>query len=156
MSPSIDKLLEYDIDTLNDHLPEYRVTLRELLTENIQRFITRGGDESVFLIEDIEFLKQEVPEIFHDDIRLPIIILKRLDYGSGLYTVAGNKAELFTIHKILGYDDLSWENFGAWKPIEQLARPQVQILRRKMPSTTTIGIVFATTKEKSGNDDTIS
>jgi uncharacterized protein (UPF0216 family) len=152
LSPSIDKLIEHEIDTLNDHLPESRVTLKELLTSEVPRFVTRCGDESVFRAEDIEFLRLEVPEMHHDDIRLPIVILRRLDYGPGIYTVAGNKVELFTIHKILGYDDLSWEKIGAWKPIERLARPQVQILRQKMPSTTTIGIVYATTKEKLQND----
>lgn len=156
MSPSIDRIIEHDIDTLNNHLPESRVTLRELIAQQIPKFLTRCGEESVFRIEDILFLKQEVPEVYHNDIRLPIVILRRLDYDSGIFTVAGNKTELFMIHKILGYDDLSWEEFSTWRPIERLARPQVQLLRRKMPSTTIIGIVFATTKEKARIDESIS
>ena len=153
MSPSIDKLLEHEIDTLNDHLPENRISLIELLAQDTPKFVTRCGDESVFRVEDLELLRREVPASFHHDITLPIVILRRLDYGEGIYTVAGNKAELFMIHKILGYDDLAWEDFSAWKPIEQLVRPQVQILRRKMPSTTTVGIVFGAAREKSQNDD---
>ncbi len=156
MSPSIDNFLQHEIETLNDHLPEFRVTLKELLIQDEPKFYTRCGDVSVFRIEDIEFLRDEVPEIFHDDIRLPIIILRRLDYGPGIYTVAGNKAELFTIHKVLGYDNLSWENFSSWVPVEQLARPQIQKIRQKMPSTTTIGIVFTTDKKKSKTDNSMS
>jgi len=147
LSPSIDSFLEHEIDILNNHLPESRVTLKELLTQEKPKFYTKSGDESVFRMEDIDFLRQEIPEMFYDDIRLPIIILRRLDYGPGIYTIAGNKTELFIIHKILGYDDLSWKDFNGWIPIEQLARPQVQKIRHKMPSTTTIGIVFTSDKK---------
>jgi len=149
LSPGIDRLLQHEIDTLNDHLPEYRVTLKDLLAQNMPRFITRCGEESVFRVEELDFLKHEVPEPFHEDIRLPIILLRRLDYGPGIYTVAGNKVELFLIQKILGYDDLSWKDFHGWKPVEQLARPQVQIIRQKMPSTTTIGIVVSSERRRS-------
>ena len=58
------------------------------------------------------------------------------------------------IHRILGYDDLGWENIAKWTPVEQLARPQVQILRRKMPSTTSLGIVLVTPKDAAKNDAT--
>lgn len=153
MSPTIDKMIEHEIDTLNDHLPETRVTLRELIDSNKSYFITRSGEKSVFQREEVQWLREQVPERFHDEIRLPIVILRRLDYGPGIYSVAGNKYELFTIHRILGYVDLEWENFAVWKPIEQLARPQVQIIRQKMPSISCIGIVYAT-KEKTEDDST--
>jgi uncharacterized protein (UPF0216 family) len=147
LSPSIDKLIEHEIDTLNDHLPEKRITLQELSESGKPFFVTRSGEKSIFRQEEIDWLKQQVPNRFQDSIRLPIVILRRLDYGMGIYTVAGNKTELFMIHKILGYVDLGWEKFAMWTPIEQLARPQVQALRRMMPSTSCIGIVI-TTQEK--------
>ena len=143
MSPSIDRLIEHEIDTLNDHLPETRITLQELSESGKPFFVTRSGEKSIFRMEEIEWLREQVPNRFHDNIRLPIVILRRLDHGLGIYTVAGNKTELFMIHKVLGYVDLEWEGFALWKPIEQLARPQVQALRRKMPSTSCIGIVVA-------------
>jgi uncharacterized protein (UPF0216 family) len=151
VSPTIDKLIEHEIDTLNDHLPESRITLRELTESGKSFFITKSGERSVFRTEEIENLREQVPERFHDDIRLPIVILRRLDYGPGIYTVAGNKYELFMIHRVLGYVDLEWEDFAKWKPIEQLARPQVQIVRQKLPTLSCIGIVYAT-KEKAKND----
>jgi uncharacterized protein (UPF0216 family) len=153
LSPSIDKLIEHEIDTLNDHLPETRITLQELSKSGKPFFITRSGEKSIFRVEEIEWLQEQVPSRFHDSIRLPIVILRRLDYGLGIYTVAGNKTELFMIHRILGYVDLEWKIFASWKPIEQLARPQVQYLRKRMPSTTCIGIVHAT-REKPRNDVT--
>lgn len=147
MSPFIEKMIERDIDTLNDHLPETRHPLSELIGVDSPQFRTRDGEISVFRKEELEKLAAEVPSKFHDDVRLPIIILRRLDYGTGIYSVAGNKVELFMLHRTLGYVDLEWEYFGVWKPVETLARPQVQLLRRKLPSTTSIGIAMST-KEK--------
>jgi uncharacterized protein (UPF0216 family) len=142
-------MIEHDIDTLNDHLPESRISLSDLIGMASPQFKTRIGEVSVFRIEEIEELKLEVPSKFYENIKLPIVVLRRLDYGSGIYTVAGNKAELFMVHRIIGYVDLGWEDFATWKPVEKLARPQVQILRRKLPSTTSIGIGMSS-KEKPG------
>ena len=140
MSGFIDKMIEHDIDTLNDHLPESRVPLSDLIGLESPQFKTRIGEVSVFRVEEIEEITLEVPKRFHRDIRLPIVLLRRLDYGPGIYTIAGSKAELFMVHRIIGYVDLGWEDFAKWVPVEKLARPQVQILRRKLPSTTSIGI----------------
>lgn len=154
MNSKIDKMLEHEIDTINDHLPRARIRLSDLLKEDNPHFVTRSGEKSVFKAAELEWLSKEVPKRFHSSIRLPIVLLRRLDYGAGIHSVSGNKTELFMIHKILGYDNLAWENFPAWVSVERLARPQVQILRQKMPSTTTIGIVFATARD-SGKNDTL-
>ncbi len=152
MNSKIEKVLEHEIDTLNDHLPRARIRLADLLKEKDPHFITRCGDKSIFKSEELEWLRTEIPSQFHNDIRLPIVLLRRLDQGQGIHSVSGNKVELFLIHKILGYDDLEWENFTLWEPIEHLARPQVQIIRRKLPSTTVLGIVFVTSKDSKKND----
>lgn len=141
-------MIEHDIDTLNDHLPTSRVPLSDLIGMDSPHYKTRIGEVSVFKVEEIEELALEVPKRFHEEIGLPIVILRRLDYGTGIYTVAGNKTELFMVHHVIGYVDLAWGDFAKWKPVETLARPQVQILRRRFPSTTTIGIAMS--KEKAG------
>ena len=147
MSPFVEKMIERDIDTLNDHLPDSRHPLSELIEVTSPQFKTRNGEISVFRKEELDTLAAEVPSRFYDDVRLPIVILRRLDYGPGIYTVAGNKIELFMIHRVLGYVDLEWENYDDWKQVETLTRPQVQLLRRKLPSSTSIGIAMST-KEK--------
>jgi len=152
VNSKIDKLIEHDIDTLNDHLPRARIRLTDLLKEEDPHFMTRSGEKSVFKAEELEWLSKEIPKQFHSAIRLPIVLLRRLDYGQGIHSVSGNKTELFVIHKILGYDDLAWENFATWKSTEQLARPQVQIIRQKMPSTTSLGIVFTTSRDSKKRD----
>jgi uncharacterized protein (UPF0216 family) len=144
-------MIERDIDTLNDHLPESRHPLSELLETDSPQFRTRDSNVSVFRKDELEELAAEVPSRFHDDVRLPIVLLRRLDYGAGIYTMAGNKVELFMIFRIIGYVDLEWENIGDWKPVEKLARPQVQVLRQKLPSTTSIGIAMSTKENEIPN-----
>ncbi len=151
MSPFIEKMIERDIDTLNDHLPESRHPLSELLETDSPQFRTRDSNVSVFRKDELEELAAEVPSRFHDDVRLPIVLLRRLDYGVGIYTIAGNKVELFMIFRIIGYVDLEWENIENWKPVERLAKPQVQVLRRKLPSTTSIGIAMSTKENEIPN-----
>jgi len=152
LNSKIDKMLEHEIDTLNDHLPRARIRFSYLLKEDNPHFVTRSGEKSVFKAEELEWLNKEVPKQFHSSIRLPIVLLRRIDYGPGIHSVSGNKTELFLIHKILGYDDLAWRDFATWKSNEQLTRPQVQVLRQKMPSTTSLGIVFTTTKDSRKSD----
>lgn len=156
MNSKMDKILEYEIDKINEHLPRARTRLAELLKEEDPHFITRSGEKSVFKAEELEWLSKEVPKQFHSLIRLPIVLLRRLDYGPGIHSISGNKTELFMIHKILGYDDLEWENLATWKPIEKLARPQVQIIRKKMPSTSSLGIVFTTSRDSIKSDSSRS
>ena len=76
MNSKIDKLIEHDIDTLNDHLPRARIRLVHLLKEDNPHFMTRSGEKSVFKIEELEWLRNEVPKQFHNSIRLPIVLLR--------------------------------------------------------------------------------
>lgn len=141
MSSPIDKILEHEIDSINDHMPVTRYSLKTLLDSETPSYQTRGGEESIIKKEEILEISKEVPSKFHDDVKLPIIVLRRMDYGPGIYTVAGGKPELFLIHRFLGYVDLGWEQLASWKPAERLMRPQVQALRRRLPSSTCIGFV---------------
>ena len=141
MSSPIDKILEHEIDSINDHMPLSRESLKTILKSETPKYRTRAGEESIIKKEEILEISNEVPSRFHEDIKIPIVILRRMDYGPGIYTVAGGKPELFLVHRFLGYVDLGWNQLASWKPNERLMRPQVQILRRRLPSSTCIGFV---------------
>jgi uncharacterized protein (UPF0216 family) len=150
LSPVFDKIIEHNIDTANDHLPVKRITLQEIGETGSLVYQTRGGETSAFRQEEIERLLQLVPSYLHSEIRLPIVILRRMDLGRGIFTVAGNKVELFLVNQlILGYVDLLWGEIGEWMPVERLVRPEVQTLRRRLPSTTTIGFTLSTDENQS-------
>ncbi|MFQ5831311.1 MAG: DUF61 family protein [Candidatus Thorarchaeota archaeon] len=145
MTSPIDKILEHEIDSINDHMPVKRSTLSELMESDSPHYVTRGGEVSFLKKEEIAKIAKEVPSRFHEEVKLPIVILRRMDYGPGIYTIAGEKMELFLIHRVLGQVDLEWKDFWNWRPVERLVRPQVQAVRLKFPSTTCIG--FVTTVE---------
>jgi hypothetical protein len=141
----IERFIEKDIETINDHLPRTRPTLRTILEMETPEYQTRAGKMSSFKHEEIELIANDVPTIFHDEVKLPIVILRRLDLGRGIYSITGSKPELFMVWKTVGQVDLEWEKMEEWKPIDRMYRPQVQILRRKLSSTTCIG--FASQQE---------
>ncbi len=147
MTPPIDKIVQHEIDSINDHMPATRFSLRELARSDDPHYMTRNGEKSILKKEEISELVSQVPPRFHDEIRLPIVILRRMDYGTGIYTIAGGKPELFLVHHLLGYVDLEWTNFQKWKPIEKLMRPQVQAIRQKLPSTSCVGFVTSVENE---------
>ncbi|MHA1576237.1 MAG: DUF61 family protein [Candidatus Thorarchaeota archaeon] len=141
MSRFIERLIEQEIDSANDHLPVRKVPLDELIASDNPSFKTRGGEVSAFLTSEISMLAEEVPSIHHSSIRLPIVILRRRDLGSGIYTATGSKIELFLIQRFLELDSLGWDEINRWKQVERFARPQIQVLRRKLSSTTQLGFV---------------
>lgn len=147
MTPPIDRIVQHEIDSINDHMPATRHSLRELANSEDPHYVTRSGEKSILKKEEITRLTQMVPSKHHDDIRLPFVILRRMDYGAGIYSIAGGKAELFIIHQVLGQVDLQWTDFQSWKPVEKLMRPQVQALRRELPSTSCIGFVTSSEKD---------
>ncbi|UCE09074.1 MAG: DUF61 family protein [Candidatus Thorarchaeota archaeon] len=151
MSSFIERMIERDIDTANEHLPRERIPLDELLKSSDPHYVTRDGQVSVFRQEELARLEKDIPSQYHGDIRLPIIILRRIDLGRGIYTVAGEKPDLFMVRKVVqevvGQVDLEWDAFHSWKPVEQLVRPEVQVLRRELPSTTCLGFAINIDRE---------
>lgn len=141
MSRFIERLIEHEIDSANDHLPVRRIPLDELISSDTPSFKTRGGEVSAFLRAEISMLAEEVPSVHHDSIMLPIVILRRRDLGSGIYTVTGSKVELFLVQRFLEHNSLGWDEINRWTPTDRYARPQIQILRRKLSSTTQLGFV---------------
>lgn len=144
MSSQLDKAIQREIDAANDHLPCTTVRLSEMIAAKSPCFTTRSGETSAFRREEIEMLSKEVPPEYQKELRLPIVILRRLDLGPGIFTIAGGKVELFLVHRVVvGQVDLEWSSIRTWKPVDTIARPEVQVLRRKMPSTSCIGFTLA-------------
>ncbi|NWF95386.1 MAG: DUF61 family protein [Candidatus Thorarchaeota archaeon] len=139
MSDHIERMLEREIDSVNDHLPKKAVPLRDLMRMSRPTYETRGGETSFLVRKELEYVASEVPERYHGDVMIPVVILRRMDLGQGIYTVAGTKPTLFLIHRILGDADGDWDRLGSWEAVDRLARPQVQLVRRRLPSTTCIG-----------------
>ncbi|MHA1636712.1 MAG: DUF61 family protein [Candidatus Thorarchaeota archaeon] len=145
MGRFLERMIEREIDSANDHLPQRRIPLTDLLSTDSPIFKTRCGEDSAFIKEEVQMFADKIPSAYHSSILLPVVILRRRDLGSGIYTVTGSKVELFFIQQLLGYVDLGWGEFSRWQTIDRFVRPQVQLLRRKLPSTSVIGFVGTST-----------
>jgi uncharacterized protein (UPF0216 family) len=127
------------VEKLNDHLPKEYKTLDELLSMDSPSVKARDGGEIIFDRGELELLAQLIPKELYGQLRLPIVLLRRVDLGPGTFSLSGGKVEAYLALKLLGQVDVNLDEVEL--PI-YIYRPQVQELRRKLRTLTVIG--FAT------------
>lgn len=127
------------MEKLNDHLPKEYKTLDELLSMDSPSVKARDGGEIIFDRGELELLAQLIPKELYGQLRLPIVLLRRVDLGPGTFSLSGGKVEAYLALKLLGQVDVNLDEVEL--PI-YIYRPQVQELRRKLRTLTVIG--FAT------------
>ncbi|HXZ90140.1 MAG TPA: DUF61 family protein [Candidatus Dormibacteraeota bacterium] len=144
---TFDALLGRELRKLNTHLPKQRRTLKELLGEAAPTIPTIDGSMIVLRKEEIKELAQVVPREYHESLRLPIIVLRRIELGKSVYTVSEDKIEKFTVKRILGKTAAEYHNMYLDDETLFLYRPDVSELLRRFHSLVVIG--FGMPKELS-------
>ena len=139
MECALDAVLTHEIRKLNTHLPKHRRTMSELMKSTDPTIEAVDGTSILLRTVEMEELSRIVPMEYQDRLKLPIVILRRMEFGKSTYTVSGEPIEEFTVKKILGETTadfhqmyLDWESFF-------LYRPQVVELLRKYHSLFVIG-----------------
>ena len=97
--------------------------------------------------DEIEQLARIVPPEYHDAVKLPLIILRRMELGKSVYTVSGDKVEEFTVKKILGRTAEDYKAMYLEDTTFFLYRPDVSELVRRFHSL--VVIAFGIPKELS-------
>ena len=142
---ALDAVLGHELRKLNTHLPKQRRSLTELLKLKDPTVETIDGSAIVLKRSELEELARIVPPEYQDRVKLPIIIMRRMDLGRSIYTVSGERVEEFTVKKILGLtDDEYYQMYRDQEPA-YLYRPQVTELLRKFHSV--FVIAFGIPKE---------
>ncbi|MCX8175680.1 MAG: DUF61 family protein, partial [Candidatus Bathyarchaeota archaeon] len=125
------------IRDINKHLPKNRKTLAQLLVEKDAWVETNNGNKIYFKKGDLESVSKIVPESFHLRIKLPIVVIRMMKLGQGVFIVAGGRFEKHLVKTVLG---LTKEPFNMAKEEEfYLYKPQVQELIGKLGSLIVIG-----------------
>lgn len=132
-------LLKREMERLNDHLPKEYKTLDELLSMDSPSVEARDGGEIIFDRDELELIAQLIPKELYSQLRLPMVLLRRVDLGPGTFSLSGGKVEAYLALKLLGQADVSPD--GVELPL-YIYRPQVQELRRRLRTLIVIG--FAT------------
>jgi len=148
LDKAFDALIGHEIRRLNNHLPKQRKFLKYLLAQDDDTTI-EAVDGTKLLLRRIELqaIGRLVPMEYHEKLRIPFIILRRIEMGKSIYTVVGDQLEAFTIQKILGRTNDSFHEM--YKHTEQvfLYRPEVAELVGKFHSL--IVIAFGIPQELS-------
>ena len=128
-------ILVKTIQTMNQHLPNKRISLAELMT--MEKPGTKGKDNTFFIMDkaELDLISTSIPRFLWSRLRLPMLIEMSPDYGSGAARVQG-EPEVELVSKILGKE----------RPQAQTKQiiiylPEVRELRRKLPTTTQYAFV---------------
>lgn len=132
-------LWKYEIERINDHLPKKTKTLSNLLEEEEPYVISRDGSNFLIDKDELNFLASFVPKEYHKLVRLPIVLIRRLDLGKGVFTIGGGKLESFLIHKLLKNTNASFFEYKNVELPPYIYWPHVVELRRKFKTIITIG-----------------
>lgn len=122
--------LKKQIQDLNKHLPKKRATLASLLEQEKPRITSKDGSTHRFKKSELEYIAEILPEELHKRLRLPIIIRISPGLGRGAARISG-KTERIVVKEILGKEKSGEEG-------EELViyRPEVRVIRKKLPTTT--------------------
>jgi hypothetical protein len=121
-------MLVKTIQTMNQHLPNRRINLTELLT--MEKPGIKGKDNTFFVMEkaELDLISKCIPRFLWSRLRLPMLIEMSPDFGNGAARVQG-EPEVELVSKILGKE----------RPYAKhiiIYLPEVRELRRKLPTTT--------------------
>lgn len=100
----------------------------------------RDGGEIIFDKAELEMVARLLPKELHRQLRLPIVLLRRIDLGPGVFSVSGGRVEAYLTLKLLSRKgEVSLDKVEL--PL-YVYRPEVQELRQRLRTLTVIG--FAT------------
>lgn len=133
----IKALWKSELQKLNDHLPKDYKTLTQLLSEDEPHVTTVGGDRIIMSRKDLEFVARLVPEKYHDKLRLPLIFIRRIDMGEGVYTIGGGLLERLLVSSLLKDDPVFLEKED--DALEYIYRPQLWHLKKRVRSLVVVG-----------------
>ncbi len=134
------KFMQMEIDKINDHLPAKPLPLNLILKMKEPVYKLRDGDLTSLDLDEIEKIKELIPEKFWNQVLLPIIIIRRRDLGTAAFTVGGSDANLYIIQSI--FEELP--DFDMWKLSKSdkpkvFYRPHIRDIRKSYPTVTVIG-----------------
>ncbi len=124
---SADRIIKFELSKLNVHLPERRLSLKEALSSQKPHVVARDGSVHTFKREELELLAGLLSEADRDKLQLPILIALEPKLGRGTARISG-EAEVKVVSQVLKKEPAAEELL--------IYRPEVAILRRKLPTAT--------------------
>ncbi len=137
---AFEALIGHEIQRLNSHLPKQTHSLKDLLANDGDVAIDAvDGSRLLLRRTELQVVGSILPVEYHEKLRIPFIILRRMELGRSIYTVLGDRLEAFTIEKILGRTSDSFHEMYKHREQVFLYRPEVAELVAKFHSLVVIG-----------------
>lgn len=126
-------ILVKTIQTMNQHLPSKRLSLKDLLA--MEKPGIKGKDNTFFVMEkkELDLVSGSLPRFLWGRLRLPLLIEMSPDFGNGAARIQG-EAEAEVVSKILGKQRPQGKQIIIYLP-------EVRELRRRLPTTTQYAFV---------------
>ena len=108
--PGCDRFLasiDHMVSKINEHLPKNRRTLKQLLTEEEPYVETIEGKKHFFKRKELETASNLIPKEIHEKIKFPLLIIRRVDKGKGIFTILGSDSERQVVMDILNLPETS-------------------------------------------------
>lgn len=135
----LDLIWKLDIEKMNDHLPTNRKTLRELLTEEKPLVMTKKDKPHRIRKVHLEAVAELFDESDWDNVKLPIVLLRRTSLAKGIYSISGGLQEIYIIHRIVGRTTESYQTFILEDHEPYIWKPEAFTAARKINSIVIIG-----------------
>ncbi len=135
-----DTMLRDEMRRLNAHLPKKRQTVRELLAEENPSIPCVDGSRIVMKKTELQNLANSLPENMLDRVKLPLVVLRRMELGPGAFTLLGESAEEFALSIFATGNKGTLEDFRrSQKAPTIFYKPQISELLRRFHSLVVIG-----------------
>lgn len=136
---AFDALMGRELQRINAHLPKQRRPLNELLKLSNPTVEAVDGSSILLKSSELNALAGIVPAEYRDRVKLPLIVVRRMDLGRSVYTVSGDLIEDFTVQKILGNTTDDFHDLYKHNEPTFLYRPQLVELLHQFHSLVAIG-----------------
>ena len=135
-----DTVLRDEIRRLNAHLPRKRQSVRELLSMESPSVPTVDGNRIVMKKTEVEEFACLLPEAMWDRVKLPLVLMRRTELGTGAFTLLGDSNEEYALSIVLnGFGESLDEFKRANKGPVVFYKPEISELLRQFHSLTVIG-----------------
>jgi uncharacterized protein DUF61 len=134
-----DTLFREELRRLNSHLPKSRRTLEELLADPSPSVSSVSGHTIRMKNEELKALSSSLPAAAAKRVRLPIVLLRRRDFGSGTFNVLGDPYEEYALLLLTSSFDGTFEEFKETRRTATIYKPQISLLLRRFHSLIVIG-----------------
>ena len=132
--------IEREVEKLNQHLPKKPRSLAEIIESNNLSLETRDGGKIVIEKHELDMLSKLVPKEYWEDVKLPITLVRQIEKGRGVFTIAGGKVQQFVVAKVLGLTELSFSELQKFNTPLFIYRPNAAQLKMKLRTSTIFAI----------------